>query len=57
MPHFTAKIGVVMDIRQYNCLREGVLEAALIQARDDVANVRFRKDSLEVHIEQLKATQ
>lgn len=45
---------VVMDIKQYNYLRECELEAALIQTRDDLANGRFVKDSPEAHIERLK---
>jgi len=46
---------VVMDIKQYNYLRECELEAALIQTRDDLANGRFVKDSPEAHIERLKS--
>lgn len=44
---------VVMDIAQYNYLRECELEAALAETRADVAAGRFVQESAEVHLARL----
>ena len=44
---------VVMEIAQYNYLRECELEAALIETRTDVAAERFVQESAEAHLARL----
>ena len=44
---------VVMDIAQYNYLRECELEAALAETRADVAAGRMVQESAEVHVARL----
>ena len=46
---------VVMDLAHYQHLRECELEAALSQARADVAAGRFVKESAEAHLARLDA--
>lgn len=46
---------VVMDLAHYQHLRECELEAALGQARADVAAGRFVKESAEAHLARLDA--
>jgi len=41
---------VVMDINQYNYLRECELEAALLEAKSDVTNGRVVTESVAEHI-------
>jgi hypothetical protein len=45
---------VVMDIAQYHYLRECELEAALAEARSDVAAGRYVKESAEAHVRRMK---
>jgi PHD/YefM family antitoxin component YafN of YafNO toxin-antitoxin module len=45
---------VVMDIAQYNYLRECELEAALAETRADVAAGRFVRESAEAHLARLE---
>lgn len=42
---------VVMKIEQYHYLREMELEAALHEARRDMANGQFSKDTVDQHVE------
>ena len=44
---------VVMEITQYNYLRECELEAALVETRTDVAAGRFVQESAEAHLARL----
>ena len=44
---------VVMKIEQYQHLREMELEAALYEAQQDIAAGRFRKDSVDQHVDEL----
>lgn len=44
---------VVMEIAQYNYLRECELEAALAETRADVAAGRFVQESAEAHLARL----
>ncbi|MFI3186215.1 MAG: type II toxin-antitoxin system Phd/YefM family antitoxin [Methylococcaceae bacterium] len=44
---------VVMDIAQYNYLRECELEAALAETRADMAAGRFVQESAEAHVARL----
>lgn len=46
---------VVLDIQQYERLREQELEAAWFQAREDVAAGRYRKESADGHMARLQA--
>ncbi len=46
---------VVLDIQQYERLREQELEAAWFQAREDVAAGRYRGESADAHIARLQA--
>ena len=46
---------VVMDLEHYHRLRECELEAALAQARADVAAGRVVKESAEAHLARLDA--
>lgn len=45
---------VVMDIAQYNYLRECELEAALAETRADIAAGRVIKDSAAAHVKRVK---
>ncbi len=45
---------VVMDIAQYNYLRECELEAALAETRADIAAGRVVKDSAAAHVKRVK---
>lgn len=45
---------VVMDIAQYHYLRECELEAALTEARADVAAGRYVKESAAAHVKRVK---
>ena len=45
---------VVLDIQQYERLREQELEAAWFQAREDVAAGRYRQESADSHIARLR---
>lgn len=45
---------VVMDIAQYNYLRECELEAALAETRADLAAGRVVKDSAAAHVKRVK---
>jgi prevent-host-death family protein len=45
---------VVLDIQQYERLREQELEAAWFQAREDVAAGRYRKESADAHMARLR---
>jgi PHD/YefM family antitoxin component YafN of YafNO toxin-antitoxin module len=45
---------VVMDIAQYQHLRECELEAALAESRADIAAGRFVKESAAEHIQRVK---
>jgi prevent-host-death family protein len=44
---------VVLPIEQYNYLRECELEAALREARDDLAKGKFKKETVEKHIKRI----
>lgn len=44
---------VVMKIEQYHHLREIELEAALYETQQDIAAGRFRKDSVDQHVDEL----
>lgn len=46
---------VIMDIAQYDHLRECELEAAWLQAQADLAGGRYRRESAEEHIARLSA--
>jgi PHD/YefM family antitoxin component YafN of YafNO toxin-antitoxin module len=46
---------VVMDVAQYNYLRECEIEAALAQTQADYASGRFVKESADEHIAKLDA--
>lgn len=45
---------VVMDIAQYNYLRECELEAALAETRADIAAGRVIKESAALHVKRVK---
>lgn len=45
---------VVMDIAQYNYLRECELEAALAETRADIAAGRVVKESAAAHVKRVK---
>lgn len=45
---------VVMEIAQYNYLRECELEAALAETRADIAAGRVVKDSAAAHVKRVK---
>ncbi len=44
---------VVMKIEHYHYLREIELEAALYEARQDMASGRFSKDTVDQHVDDL----
>lgn len=44
---------VVMKIEQYHYLREMELEAALHEARQDMASGQFNKDTVDQHIDDI----
>ncbi len=44
---------IVLDISKYNKLREYELEIALIEAREDVANGRIKKESVNEHMKRV----
>lgn len=44
---------VVMKIEQYHYLREMELEAALYEARQDMASGQFSKDTIDQHVDDL----
>lgn len=46
---------VVMKIEQYHYLREMELEAALHEARRDMASGQFSKDTVDQHVEDIFA--
>jgi PHD/YefM family antitoxin component YafN of YafNO toxin-antitoxin module len=46
---------VVMEIDQYELMREGEIEAAWYQARSDVAAGRFHQESADEHIARITA--
>ena len=46
---------VVMEIEEYDRLRERELEALWFQVREDVATGRFRRESAEEHIARITA--
>jgi PHD/YefM family antitoxin component YafN of YafNO toxin-antitoxin module len=46
---------VVMEIAQYEHLRERELEAAWFQTREDVAAGRYRQESAEQHLIRVQA--
>lgn len=46
---------VVMEIAQYEFLRERELEAAWFQSREDVAAGRFRQESADEHLSRVQA--
>jgi hypothetical protein len=46
--------GKVMDIAQYNYLRECELEAALAETRADIAAGRVIKESAAAHVKRVK---
>ena len=46
---------VVMKIEHYHYLREMELEAAVYEARQDMASGRFSKDSIDQHVDELFA--
>jgi len=45
---------VVMTIEEYNKLREYELAGAIIEARNDIKNGKFKKGSVEEHMKRLK---
>jgi prevent-host-death family protein len=45
---------VVMDIAHYDHLRECEIGAAWSQAREDVADGRYRRESAEAHLARVK---
>ena len=47
---------VVMDIAQYNYLRECELDAALAETRADIAAGRVVKESAAAHVKRVKKT-
>ena len=46
---------VVMEVAQYNYLRECELDAAVAQSRADVAAGRFVTESAQLHMERMEA--
>lgn len=46
---------VVMKIEQYHYLREMELEAAVLEARHDIATGRFSKETVDQHIDNIFA--
>lgn len=46
---------VVMDIAQYELLRERELEAAWFQSREDVTAGRYRQESAQEHLSRVQA--
>lgn len=46
---------VVMKIEQYHYLREMELEAAALEARQDIATGRFSKETVDQHIDDIFA--
>jgi hypothetical protein len=46
---------VVIDIAQYDHLRECEIESAWVEAREDVAAGRFVRESADAHIGRIKA--
>lgn len=46
---------MVMKIDHYHYLREMELEAALYESQQDMAAVRFSKDSVDQHVAELFA--
>ena len=46
---------VVMEIEQYELLRESEIEAAWYQTKADIAAGRFRRESAEEHIARVSA--
>jgi len=45
---------VVMDIEHYNYLRECELEAALLEAKNDIETGEYIVESVDKHIERLR---
>jgi hypothetical protein len=45
---------VVMTIEEYNRLREYELAGAIIEARNDIKNGRYKKGSVEDHIKRIE---
>ncbi len=46
---------VVMKIEQYHYLREMELEAAVLEARQDIATGQFSKETVDQHVENIFA--
>ena len=44
---------VILPIEKYNYLRECELEAALQEAKKDIKNGKFKKESVEKHIKRI----
>ena len=44
---------IVLDMNKYNKLREYELEIALIEAREDVAKGRVKKESVDDHMKRV----
>lgn len=44
---------VILDMEQYNRLRDCELEAALLESRKDVKEGRFTEESVENHIKRI----
>lgn len=44
---------VVLPIDEYNQLREYELEAAIVETRKDIAEGRYRADSVEEHMKRI----
>ncbi|MCX5817378.1 MAG: type II toxin-antitoxin system Phd/YefM family antitoxin [Proteobacteria bacterium] len=44
---------VVLPIEQYNYLRDCELEAALREAKDDLAKGKFKKETVEKHVKRI----
>ena len=45
---------VVLSLEKYNYLRECELEAALIEARNDIRNEKYFVESVDRHIKRIK---
>jgi len=44
---------IVMTVEEYNRLREYELAGAIIEAKDDIKNVKYKKGSVEEHIKRI----
>jgi len=45
---------VVLNLEQYNHLRECELEAALLESSQDIINGKFNSDSISDHLKRIK---